>query len=130
MGRLRLARPFVTITLSLALCALRLNSTSPAGFRVCQCSNNGLTSSSCQIFAGIFETIDSVLMTASNCLLIFGRSHLPTLTPTCPRVSTVAFLSSTDFSLTERTVPDRRVNAHSYPTPIPATALNLIHEPG
>src|SRR5437660_12607749 len=82
MGRLRLARPFVTITLSLALCALRLNSTSPAGFRVCQCSNNGLTSSSCQIFAGIFETIDSVLMTASNCLLIFGRSHLQTLTPT------------------------------------------------
>src|SRR5207245_11742380 len=82
MGRLRLARPFVTITLSLALCPLRLNSTSPAGFRVCQCSNNGLTSSSCQIFAGIFETIDSVLMTASNCLLIFVRSHLQTLTPT------------------------------------------------
>src|SRR5205807_8190002 len=83
MGRLRLARPFVTITLSLALWPLRLNSTSAAGFRVCQCSNNGLTSSSCQIFAGIFETIDLVLMTASNCLLIFGRSHFQTLTPTC-----------------------------------------------
>lgn len=40
------------------------------------------------------------------------------------RVSTVAFLSSTGFSLTERTVPDRRVNGHSYPTPIPENVLN------
>jgi len=45
-------------------------------------SNKGLTSSSFQIFAGIFETVELVLMTASTRLPIFGSSHLQTLTVT------------------------------------------------